>query len=86
MAASSSVQTSPGVVLQAPANAQSPDLGSRAAFMLVALLTLVATVVRVHLLAQQSIWIDEATSITLAKMAWWPFLRVLWGYQGNMSL
>src|SRR6202162_2143518 len=48
--------------------------------------TLVGAALRLHLLAARSLWIDEASSVHFATMPWWPFLRLLWGSQGNMTL
>lgn len=56
------------------------------AAVIVATITVIAAVLRLHLLAARSLWIDEAASVNFATMAWWPFLRLLWSYQGNMTL
>lgn len=56
------------------------------AAVIVATLTVLAAVLRLHLLAAKSLWIDEAASVNFTTMAWWPFLRLLWSYQGNMTL
>jgi len=53
---------------------------------IIAVVTLVSTGVRLYHLAGRSLWMDEAASVYLATMPWWPFLRLLWGYQGNMTL
>lgn len=54
--------------------------------LIVAVVTSVGTGLRLHLLAARSLWIDEASSVHFATMPWWPFLRLLWGSQGNMTL
>ncbi len=41
---------------------------------------------RLHSLAARSLWIDEAASVSFASLAWKPFIKTLWGYQGNMAL
>ncbi len=77
-----------------PINSNSPlktctennSLGARSIVLLVTVITLATAVLRVHALGANSIWIDEAASVHLATMAWWPFLRELWGFQGNMTL
>lgn len=61
-------------------------LAPGSATLLVTVFTLAAAVLRWYSLGATSIWIDEATSFHLATMPWWPFLRELWGYQGNMTL
>lgn len=63
-----------------------PILAPASAALIVATVTVIAAVLRLHLLAAKSLWIDEAASVNFATMAWWPFLRVLWSYQGNMTL
>src|SRR5579862_6322615 len=47
--------------------------------------TLLGALVRLHLLAAPSLWIDEGASVTFAALPWRPFVKVLWGYQGNMA-
>ena len=49
-------------------------------------ITILAAVLRFHLLGAHSLWIDEAASVRFATLAWKPFLRTLWTYQGNMTL
>jgi mannosyltransferase len=49
------------------------------------LITLIGAALRLHALAVRSLWIDEAASVSIASLAWKPFLKVLWGYQGNMA-
>jgi mannosyltransferase len=63
-----------------------PMLAPASAALIVATLTVIAAVLRLHLLAAKSLWIDEAASVNFTTMAWWPFLRLLWSYQGNMTL
>src|SRR6266404_290643 len=53
---------------------------------IIAVVTLIGAGVRLHHLAGRSLWIDEAASVHFATIPWWPFLRLLWGYQGNMAL
>ena len=55
------------------------------AALLVSLITLIGAALRVHALAVRSLWIDEAASVSIASLAWKPFLKLLWGYQGNMA-
>src|SRR5262249_26240684 len=53
---------------------------------LLAVIMLLGAWVRLHHLGARSLWIDEAASVYFADMRWKPFLRLLWGYQGNMTL
>jgi uncharacterized membrane protein len=68
---------------QSPAR---PVLSPFGAVTIVTVLTVVAAVLRLHLLGTRSLWIDEAASVNFANLAWSPFLRLLWGSQGNMTL
>jgi hypothetical protein len=36
-------------------------------------------------LGQKSLWIDEGTTVALARMPWGEFGRALWGYEANMT-
>jgi mannosyltransferase len=56
------------------------------AMLLLGVTTAVGAVLRWHLLAARSLWIDEAASVTFATLPGKAFLKVLWGYQGNMAL
>jgi mannosyltransferase len=53
--------------------------------LLLGFITLIGAALRLHLLGARSLWIDEAASVNFASLAWKPFLKVLWGYQGNMA-
>jgi mannosyltransferase len=50
------------------------------------LITIVATMLRVHLLGAPSLWVDEAASVTFASLPFKAFLKTLWHTQGNMTL
>jgi uncharacterized membrane protein len=54
--------------------------------LLLGFMTAIGAALRLHSLAVRSLWIDEAASVSFASLAWKPFLKVLWGYQGNMAL
>jgi mannosyltransferase len=54
--------------------------------LLLGFITLIGAALRLHSLAVRSLWIDEAASVSFASLPWKPFLKVLWGYQGNMAL
>jgi len=60
----------------------SPALAS----LLLGVTTIIGAVLRLHLLAVRSLWIDEAASVSFAILPWRAFLKTLWGYQGNMAL
>jgi mannosyltransferase len=85
MATSSFTQESP-TLKQAQSLQPRLMLTPAGATLIVATITVIAAVLRLHSLAAKSLWIDEAASVNFATMAWWPFLRLLWSYQGNMTL
>jgi mannosyltransferase len=72
--------------LRVPVGIENGILSTGRATALVALVTLMGAGVRLYHLAGRSLWIDEAASVQFATMPWRPFLRLLWGYQGNMTL
>jgi len=41
---------------------------------------------RFYSLGENSLWIDEAVTVHLARLPFREFLRALWAYQGNMAL
>ena len=51
-----------------------------------AVLTVIAALLRFHAIADKSFWTDEGTSIELVRLDWYNFLRILWRREGNMSL
>jgi len=54
--------------------------------LLLGVATIIGAVLRLHLLAARSLWIDEAASVSFATLSGKAFLKTLWGYQGNMAL
>ena len=54
--------------------------------LLLALLMVVAALLRFHAIGQKPIWIDEGVSIELARLDWYNFLRTLWRHEANMTL
>jgi mannosyltransferase len=53
---------------------------------LLALITVLAAVLRFHSLAAKSFWFDEGVSVAIARLDWYNFARILWRREGNMSL
>ena len=39
-----------------------------------------------HLLTKRDLWVDEASSVFLARLPWRDFWKALWDFQGNMGL
>jgi 4-amino-4-deoxy-L-arabinose transferase-like glycosyltransferase len=54
--------------------------------LVLAAIVAIGAVLRWHSIGAGSIWIDEAGSLTLARMPFGEFLRTLWQYEANMSL
>jgi len=63
-----------------------PALSRGNVVLIVGVSTIVGALLRLHLLAARSLWIDEAASVNFASLPLRQFLKVLWGYQGNMAL
>jgi hypothetical protein len=51
-----------------------------------ALVTLLALVLRLHGTASKSFWLDEGFSEEIARLPWSQFWRVLWNREANMGL
>lgn len=59
---------------------------STIAWFFLFLILATAAVLRMHHLGEKSLWIDEASSVALARFAWRDFWRELWSFEGNMAL
>ena len=53
---------------------------------LLALITGVAAILRLHALAAKSFWFDEGVSVAIGRLDWYNFARILWRREANMSL
>src|SRR4029077_18947434 len=73
-------------VLQTPVPGGNVVLSAYRLTCLLALVTLIGAVIRMYRLSARSFWIDEAASAYFATMPFWSFLKLLWWYQGNMTL
>ena len=62
-----------------------PSVVSATATLLL-LVVAIGTGFRLHLLTKQDLWVDEASSVFLAKLPWRNFWEALWDFQGNMGL
>jgi len=51
-----------------------------------ATLVTVAAILRFHSIGARSFWIDEGTSVEIARLDWYNFARLLWKREANMSL
>ena len=48
--------------------------------------TIVAAWLQLHAIAAKSLWFDEGTSIAIARLDWFNFLRLMWRREMNMVL
>src|SRR5712692_6465637 len=72
-----------------PAESSAPDRsrrGTKTTFWLLALITLVAAILRWHGIASKSFWLDEGISVEIARLPWRQFLYVLRHREINMAL
>ena len=53
---------------------------------LVAVISLLALILRFHMLGTRSLWVDEGVSVAIARFSWLDFFGILWRREGNMSL
>jgi mannosyltransferase len=65
---------------------RSPRFVSALDLGLLALITGLAAVLRLHSLAAKSFWFDEGVSVAIARLDWYNFARILWRREANMSL
>ncbi len=75
-----------GGATEGAATGSTPFLEGRSALLLLALITLIGLVFRLHLLGEKSLWSDEAASITFASLSWKKFLTTMRYGEGNMVL
>lgn len=63
-----------------------PRLSARTIRALLGLVLVAAAALRFYALGRTGLWIDEATSVALARMPWRRFFQVLWSYEANMTV
>jgi len=51
-----------------------------------AAITILGTLLQLHAITAKSFWLDEGSSITMARLDWFNFLRILWRREMNMVL
>ncbi len=51
-----------------------------------AVITAFGALLQLHAIAAKSLWLDEGSSITMARLDWFNFLRILWRREMNMVL
>ena len=49
-------------------------------------ITCLGILLQLHAIAAKSLWLDEGSSITMARLDWFNFLRILWRREMNMVL
>src|SRR5581483_3105755 len=48
--------------------------------------TALGAVLQLHAITAKSLWLDEGSSITMARLDWFNLLRILWRREMNMVL
>src|SRR6516164_7516719 len=61
-------------------------MGQMAAWAGLAAVTCVGAFLQLHAIATKSLWLDEGSSITMARLDWFNCLRSLWRREMNMVL
>lgn len=49
-------------------------------------ITALGAVLQLHAITAKSLWLDEGSSITMARLDWFNFLRIMWRREMNMML
>ncbi len=49
-------------------------------------ITVAGALLQLHAIAAKSLWLDEGSSITMARLDWFNFLRIMWRREMNMVL
>jgi mannosyltransferase len=62
------------------------QLSTRNAQWLLALIVLVAAMLRIHGIAAKSFWLDEGISVGIARLPWAQFWYIVWHREANMAL
>jgi mannosyltransferase len=65
---------------------EKPALSHALYAMLLALVTVVAAILRFHAIAAKSVWLDEGISVDIARLPWPRFLHAMWSGEANMVL
>jgi mannosyltransferase len=73
-------------ITESPPPRASREISSPLELSLLALITGVAGVLRLHALAAKSFWFDEGVSVAIARLDWYNFVRILWRREANMAL
>jgi mannosyltransferase len=58
---------------------------SKLSWLFVLLIAVIGAVLRFHMLGVRSLWLDEASSVTFARLPLRDFLRTMWYGEANMS-
>lgn len=67
--------------------ADSPSLRNRVGvWVALACTTVLGAVLQLHAITAKSFWLDEGSSITMSRLDWFNFLRILWRREMNMVL
>ena len=55
-------------------------------WLTLAVLTALGAALQLHAITAKSFWLDEGSSITMSRLDWFNFLRILWRREMNMAL
>jgi len=55
-------------------------------WLTVAAITALGAALQLHAIAAKSFWLDEGSSITMSRLDWFNFLRIMWRREMNMML
>jgi mannosyltransferase len=61
------------------------SLRNRTWLLAVLFFSVLGAILRFHALGTKSLWLDEASSVTFARLPWRDFLRTMWYGEGNMA-
>jgi mannosyltransferase len=61
-------------------------LNSIGVWISVAAITVFGAMLQLHAITAKSLWLDEGSSITMSRLDWFNFLRILWRREMNMVL
>lgn len=64
----------------------STTLGKIGVWIALAAITAMGAALQLHAITAKSLWLDEGSSITMSRLDWFNFLRIMWRREMNMVL
>src|ERR1700730_16345292 len=86
MGTSTLLSSIPADAFKAGSQAGKPSSSFDVYTTLLALVTILAAVLRLDALTGKSFWFDEGISVDVARLPWLQFLRMMWFGEANMAL